>query len=189
MAGALDPVIVKDLSEAKAALARHGIVILRSIESELEPAIMMQVRDSIATSPANLARMKDKDLDEFMEELRTLAMRSAHELSSLYTRLLARLGTESLPDLVKELEGIGQLFTWERVQKTLDPINERLEQKGFRTARLPSPESVSQAFAMELETKWPEAFALFKSLAEEAAGRISEKDAHDEPTRAKKRRR
>ncbi len=54
MEGVLDPMLRKELGEAKAALARHGIVILRGVESELEPAIMIAVRDSLASSPGKL---------------------------------------------------------------------------------------------------------------------------------------
>jgi len=45
----LEPQLLKDLVEAKADLARHGIVIVRAVETELEPAIMTSVRDVMSS--------------------------------------------------------------------------------------------------------------------------------------------
>ena len=119
METALDPIVYKDLAEAKAALARHGIVIIRSIETDLEPAIMMEARNRIASSPQVLRTLDEEQLDALMEGLRKKAMKSAADLRKLYTRVLAQLGTEYVGDLVKELDGIATLFTWDRVAKSV----------------------------------------------------------------------
>ncbi|MCJ7562534.1 MAG: hypothetical protein MUO84_05955, partial [Thermoplasmata archaeon] len=126
-----DPILVKNLRDAKAALARHGIVILRTIQSELEPAILVKVRDSMASSQGRLNRMSDEDLDEFMGEVRKAATKAATELATLHTHLLTKLGSEYVVDLVKELDGINQLFRWERIAKVADPVSVLLVSKGF----------------------------------------------------------
>lgn len=174
MAGALDPRLRKDLGEAKAALARHGIVILRGVETELEPAVMVAVRDSLASSPGKLRGMSDDQLDAFMEKARKAAVRSAKDLSVLHTHLLAKLGTEYIGDLVDELEGIDQLFKWERIAKAAEPVDALLAEKGFRPVDMSGPGDVSEAFALELEERWPEAFKRFRALAEEAARVLGE---------------
>jgi len=168
----VDPRHYKDLAESKAALARHGIVIIRSIEMDLEPAIMSAARDSMASSPNALGGMDDEQLDEFMEGLRKAAMKSAKDLRGLYIRLLAQLGTEYIGDLVKELDGIGKLFTWERVLRSTEPVNKRLSKAGFRPIRLPRAQAVSESFAVELNERWPVAFDRFKGLACEAANEL-----------------
>ena len=165
----LDQVQYNALVEAKAALARHGIVIIRSIESDLEPAIMSAARDSISSSPAILNEMDEDELDRFMEGLRKAAMKSAKEIRELYIRLIAQLGTEYLGDLVKELDGIGKLFTWGRIAESVQPVNRKLAKKGFRQVKLAQAEEVSVSLALELEGKWPEAFDRFKRLATDAA--------------------
>ncbi|MDH3365162.1 MAG: hypothetical protein OEM29_04060 [Thermoplasmata archaeon] len=172
MQKAIDPALYRDLSESKAALARHGIVIIRSIEADLGPAMISATRDSISASPEALSGMSDEELDEFMEGLRKTAMKSAKDLRVLYIRLLAQLGTEYIGDLVKELDGIEKLFTWERVSKSVDPINKRLAKAGFRPMRLPHAEAVSASFALELNERWPTAFDRFKGLACEAAKKL-----------------
>lgn len=169
MEAALDAALRKEVGEAKAALARHGIVIMRGVESELEPAVMVAARDSLASSPSKLRGMSDDELDEFMVKLRKAATKSAKELSELHTHLLAKLGTEYIVDLVKELDGIDQLFRWDRIAKASAPVDAILEAKGFRPVSLSGPRDVSEAFAVELEEKWPAAFRRFKELAEEAA--------------------
>lgn len=72
MTTTLDPGLLRDLTEAKAALARHGIVIIRTIETELEPAIMAEAKDSVASSPRKLVKLKEDELDRFMEDLRKI---------------------------------------------------------------------------------------------------------------------
>ena len=179
MPSLLDPLLVKDLIEAKAALARHGIVIIRSVETELEPAVVTAARDSMASSPGKLSKMKDKELDEFAHELRKGAMKSANELSKLYTRLLTVLGTDQLSDLVKELDGMNELFKWDRVARAADPVNKLLAERGFRDMSMPGPESVSENFAVELEQKWPLAFERFKGLAEKALKVLQEIESEE----------
>ena len=174
MDGALDAALRKEVGEAKAALARHGIVIMRGVESELEPAIMVAARDSLASSPGKLKAMGDDELDEFMVKLRKAATTSAKELSELHTHLLAKLGTEYIRDLVKELDGIDQIFRWERIAKAAGPVDALLEGKGFRPLSMSGPRDVSEAFAVELEEKWPAAFRRFKGLAEEASRSLGE---------------
>lgn len=174
MDGALDPALRKEVGEAKAALARHGIVIMRGVENELEPAMMVAARDSMASSPGKLRRMDDDDLDEFMGRLRKAATKSARELAGLHTHLLAKLGTEYIGDLVKELDGIDQLFRWERVAKAAAPVSALLEEKGFGPVSMSGPRDVSDSFSVELEEKWPAAFRRFKGLAEEASKRLGE---------------
>lgn len=185
-----DPILVKNLRDAKAALARHGIVILRTIQSELEPAILVKVRDSMASSQGRLNRMSDEDLDEFMGEVRKAATKAATELAALHTHLLTKLGSEYVVDLVKELDGINQLFSWERIAKVTDPVSVLLVSKGFDRIELDGPQEVSDAFAVELTEKWPRSFDRFKVLADETASKIKDmgaKPATKEPTPAKTR--
>ena len=172
METALDPIMYKDLAEAKAALARHGIVIIRSIETDLEPAIMMEARNRIVSSPQVLRTLDEEQLDALMEGLRKKAMKSAADLRKLYTRVLAQLGTEYVGDLVKELDGIATLFTWDRVAKSVDGVNARLAKAGLEPIRLQDPEAVSESFALELNEKWPKSFATFRQLANDAAKQL-----------------
>lgn len=174
MEDSLDPILVKDLRDAKAALARHGIVILRTIQSELEPAILVKVRDSMASSPGRLKRMNDEALDRFMDEARSAVTQTALELADLHTHLLTKLGSEYVVDLVKELDGINQLFSWDRIAKVTDGVNVLLVSKGFDRIELDGPQEVSDAFAVELTEKWPISFDRFKSLADEAASKIKD---------------
>ena len=179
MTTTLDPGLLRDLTEAKAALARHGIVIIRTIETELEPAIMAEAKDSVASSPRKLVKLKEDELDRFMEDLRKASMKSAKELASLYTRLLAKLGMEYLGELVKELEGIDQLFKWSRIEKAVEPVNEILVEKGFRKVQLGNPEDLSDAFKVELEEKWNSAFVRFRLIAEQAVEEMKRQDASE----------
>ena len=178
----LSPGLLRDLTEAKAALARHGIVIIRTIETELEPAMMAEAKDSLAASPRKLAQLKDEDLDRFMEGLRKTSMKAVKELSDLNTRLLSKLGTEHIVELSKELEGIDQLFKWGRIEKSVESVNEMLSEKGFRPIDIAGPEDLSDAFKVELEEKWNSAFARFKLLAEQAAEEIGRQDAEGRTT-------
>lgn len=177
MSTTLDPRLLRDLTEAKAALARHGIVIIRTIETELEPAIMAEAKDSLSSSQGKLGTLKEDDLDRLMEDLRKASMRTAKELTNLYTRLLAKLGTEYLGELVKELEGIDQLFKWSRIEKTVEPVNEILVENGFREVQLGNPEDLSDAFKVELEEKWNSAFARFRLVAEQAVEEMKRQEA------------
>jgi hypothetical protein len=179
MTTTLDPGLLRDLTEAKAALARHGIVIIRTIETELEPAIMAEAKDSVASSPRKLVKLKEDELDRFMEDLRKASMKSAKELASLYTRLLAKLGMEYLGELVKELEGIDQLFKWSRIEKAVEPVNEILVENGFRKVQLGNPEDLSDAFKVELEEKWNSAFVRFRLIAEQAVEEMKRQDASE----------
>lgn len=168
MADGLEPSLVRDLTEAKAALARHGIVLIRSIETELEPAIMSEAKSSLASSPGRLAKLKDAELDALMAKLRKVSEKSVAELAAMYKRLLSDLGTEDLEELVGELDGIGQLFTWERISQVTEPPNAVLASEGFRPIALFSPGLVSDNFALELTQKWPPAFDRFRKLADQA---------------------
>jgi hypothetical protein len=187
----LSPGLLRDITEAKAALARHGIVIIRTIETELEPAMMAEAKDSLAASPRKLAQLKDEDLDRFMEGLRKTSMKAVKELSDLYTRLLSKLGTEHIVELSKELEGIDQLFKWGRIEKSVESVNEMLSEKGFRPIDIAGPEDLSDAFKVELEEKWNSAFARFKLLAQQAAEEIGRQDAEGRtaPSSAKPKKR
>jgi hypothetical protein len=184
---ALDSGLMRDLGEAKAALARHGIVIIRAIETELEPAIMAGAKSSMASSPGRLGKMDDDELDEFSEKLRKTALRSADELMELYVRLLAKLGTESLPDLSKELEGIGQLFKWERVKTSIASVNTMLAEQGFKAVVLEGPGDLSEGFELELEQRWPSAFERFKALVDEAARKLEETEQAPQKPQSQKR--
>jgi len=188
MSTTLDPGLLRDLKEAKAALARHGIVIIRTIETGLEPAIMAEAKDSIASSPGKLAKLKDVELDKLMEDLRKASLKSAKELASLYTRLLAKFGTEYLGELVKELEGIDQLFKWSRVEKAVEPVNEILAENGFREVQLGNPEDISDAFKVELEEKWNSAFVRFKLIAEQVTDEMKQQDVNERPAPESKKR-
>ena len=178
--GTLDPGLLRDLTEAKADLARHGVVIVRTIETDLQPAIMSEVKGSMASSPKSMARLDEDELDDFVEKLRKTSERSVEQLRSLYVRVLAKLGAQSLTDIVKELDGIGELIKWDRVAKTVDPVNEKLMDKGFGTIDLAGPENVSESFKVELEQKWPASFGRFKQLAREAASQLAKEEAEEE---------
>jgi acyl CoA:acetate/3-ketoacid CoA transferase alpha subunit len=66
MAEILDSILRKDVAEAKAALARHGIVIIRQLETDLEPAMIAEAKNSIVSSPEVLSGMSDEELDKLM---------------------------------------------------------------------------------------------------------------------------
>ena len=183
MTSLLNPLLYKDLVEAKAALARHGIVLIRFVETDLEPAIMTGVKDSITSSPGVLKDMDEQELNKLMEGLRKTAMRSSTDLAKLYTQLLAQLGTEYIGDLVKELDGIGKLFTWERVEKATDPVNRKLGKAGFEAIDLRGAEAVSEAFAVELNERWPAAFVRFRDLARQAAKELGASPGRPAPAK------
>lgn len=176
----LDPGLLRDLTEAKADLARHGIVIVRTIETELEHAIMSQVKSLMASSPKRMSQLEENELDVFLEKLRKTSAKSVEQLRDLYVRLLAKLGTEFLGDLAKELDGIEQLIKWERIAKTVEPVNMKLAEKGFGQIELPGPESLSESFQMELDQKWPASFERFKVLVKDAATQLARSEAAEE---------
>lgn len=178
-----DPGLVRDLTDAKAALTRHGIVIARSIETDLGAAIMAEAKNSLASSSEKLAEMGETELDRFVESLRKAALESSAELNALYVRLLARLGTEDMSELVKEFDGIRELFKWERVVKATDPVNKLLDRKGFAPITLADPSDVSEEFAIELNERWPVAFERFRELAQETAAKAGHKDVAKGPPR------
>jgi len=180
MMASLDHGLLRDLTEAKADLARHGIVIVRTIETDLEPAIMSEVKSSMASSPKRMAQMEEDELDGFVEKLRKASEKKVEQLRGLYVRLLAKLGTEFLGDLVKELEGIEQLMKWERIAETVETVNEKLAEKGFGPIELAGPESISESFQVELEQKWPASFDRFKVLVREAAAQLARIEAEEE---------
>lgn len=180
MMASLDPGLLRDLTEAKADLARHGIVIVRTIETDLEPAIMSEVKSSMASSPKRMAKMGEDELDGFVEKLRKASEKNVEQLRDLYVRLLAKLGTEFPGDLVKELDGIEQLMKWERISETVEAVNERLAEKGFGSIELTGPESLSDSFQVELEQKWPASFDRFKALVREAATQLAQIEAKEE---------
>lgn len=189
MSPPLDPAVLRDLTEAKAAVARHGIVIIRSLETELAPAIISEAKRSMASSPRKLSQMDDDELDRYTEGIRKTAMRSAKELAELYTRLLAKLGTENVVDLVDELDGIGQLMTWDRVSRTADAVNSQLAANGFSKISLEGPEALSESFRVELEDKWPPAFGRFRTLANEAAKQLMQDEEMPERPQLSQRKR
>ena len=161
MGVSLDPGLIRDLIEAKAAVARHGIVLIRSIENDLAPAIVSEARDSMAASPRKLSQMTEGELDKYLLRLRKKAMRTSDDLAELYKRLLSRLGTDNIVELQKDLEGIGHLYSWERIAKSVEEVNPILTERGFGRIDLGDPSSLSEEFAIELQQKWPVAFGRF----------------------------
>lgn len=191
MSEELSPGLERDLVAARAALARHGVVIIRTIESELEPAVMAAVRGAMASSGKKLSKLDEEALDRLMDDARKAARDSSEELQRLYTRLLAKLGAEDVRELLPELEGMDQLFRWDRVLRASEAVNTVLKEKGFAPVELSGPEELSDAFKVELEERWPAAFAQFKTVAEAAAKELAgraEKPGPKEPARAQKRR-
>src|SRR4030042_1326411 len=187
MGGSLDPGLRRDLIEAKAAVARHGIVLIRSIENDLAPAIVSEARDSMAASPRKLSQMTEGELDKYLLRLRKKAMRTSDDLAELYKRLLSRLGTDNMIDLQKDLEGIGQLYSWERIAKSVEEVNPILTERGFGRIDLGDPSSLSEEFAIELQQKWPVAFGRFSKLAKEASDELQREDeVAERPPKGKK---
>lgn len=191
MSAELSPGLERDLVAARAALARHGVVIIRTIESELEPAVMAAVRGVMASSRSSLSKLDEDALDQLMEDARKAVRDSSEELQRLYTRLLAKLGADDVRELIPELEGMDQLFRWDRVLRASEAVNPVLASKGFPPAELSGPEELSDAFKLELEERWPAAIAQFRTIVEAAAKELAEaaeKPGPREPARTKKRR-
>ncbi len=168
MTDVLDPALKRDLTEAKAALARHGVVIVRALEAELEPALIAAARDALSSSPGRLARLSDPELDKLMGELRSEAGKAARDLKELYVRILAELGTEYVGDIVRTLDGIDRLFRWDRIAKSVEGVNAVLAGRGFGPASMPGPDYVSRSLEVELAQKWPPALDRFRRLAKKA---------------------
>jgi hypothetical protein len=191
MSSELSPGLERDLVAARAALARHGVVIIRTIESELEPAVMAAVRGAVASSGKNLSALDEDALDRLMDDARKAVRDSSEDLQRLYTRLLAKLGVEDVRELLPELEGMDQLFRWDRVLQVSEAVNPVLAGRGFSSVELAGPEELSDAFKVELEERWPAAFAQFRTTAEAAAKELAgraEKPGPRESARTQKRR-
>ena len=187
----IDPGLLRDLTEARADLARHGVVIIRTIETDLKPALISEAKGSMASSPKGMAKMDEDELDDFLEKLRKTADKSIDQLRSLYVRLLAKLGKERPLELVNELDGIEQLFKWSRIAKAVEPVNEKLVDSGFRAIDLAGPEDLSQSFRVELEEKWPGSFDRLRSLITEAAAQMAREETQEKasplPSKTKKK--
>ncbi len=191
MSSELPPGLERDLVAARAALARHGVVIIRTVESELEPAVMAAVRGAMASSGKNLSKLDESALDSLMDDARKAVRDSSEDLQKLYTRLLAKLGAEDIRELLPELEGMDQLFRWDRVLRAAEAVNPVLAGRGFPSVQLSGPEELSDAFKLELEERWPAAIAEFRTIAEAAAkelARNAEKPGQQEQVKPQKRR-
>jgi len=186
MPDGIDPALTKTLVEAEGDVARHGVVILRTIETELVPAIMAEARDSIESSPRKLSKLSEEELDDLVDSLRKAATKAAKDLRKLYTRVLTKLGNEDMVELEQDLEGIGQLFKWSRIASVAGPVNEILEEKGFPPIELSGPADVADNLAVELEEKWQGAFSRF-SDAVTLLAQENRKAESSEPVPAKKR--
>jgi hypothetical protein len=189
MSLSLDPGLLRDLIEAKAAVARHGIVLIRSLENDLAPAIVSEAKDSLAESPRKLSQMNESELDKYMLRIRRRAAKEAEQLVDLYKRLLSRLGTENIIELQKDIEGIGQLFSWERMSRSVKEVNPILSERGFGPIELGDPGALSQEFSIELLEKWPVAFDRFSKLAKEASERLQREDVETDVAPPKKAKR
>lgn len=188
MSAQLDPALERDLTEARSDVARHGIVIIRGIETELAPALVSEARRSMASSPRKLAQMDDEELDRYTEKVRKAAMKAAGDLAGLYTRLLAKLGAERVDVLAKEIEGIGQLMTWDRIAQSAEAVNDHLAEKGFGKIQLEGPEALSDAFEVELEEKWPRAFKRLEALVHEGARLLAQEGAAEPRAQMRRKR-
>ncbi len=190
MPDGIDPALAKGLIESEGDVARHGVVIIRTIETELAPAIMAAARNSIESTPRRLSKLSEDDLDDLMQSLRKAATKSAKDLRKLYTRVLSKLGNEDILELEKDLEGIGELIGWKRISEAAEPVNIILEQHGFQRTSLAGPEDVADNLAVELNEKWKASFSRFRgavtSLAEEIR---KEESAPTTTTKRKKDRR
>jgi hypothetical protein len=185
MAYRTDPVATKDLVEAEGDVARHGIVIIRTIETELAPSIMTAARDSLESSGRKLSRLSEEELDDLVQSLRKAAVRSARELTKLYTRVLSKLGSTDPIELEKDLEGVDELFSWSRISKAIEPVNSILTERGFSALELSGPDDVSEIFKLELEEKWRPAFLRFSQAVSLAAQRARAEES--EPPREARR--
>jgi hypothetical protein len=186
MPDGIDPALTKTLVEAEGDVARHGVVIIRTIETELVPAIMAEARNSIESSPRKLSKLSEEELDDLMDSLRRTATKAAKDLRKLYTRILAKLGNEDMIELEQDLEGIGQLFKWSRIAEVAGPVNATLEEHGFPQIELSGPADVADNLAVELEEKWQGAFSRFSDAVTRLA-QETRKAESSEPVPVKKR--
>ena len=177
MAYDADPATVKALVEAEGDVARHGVVIIRTIETELVPSVMAAVRDSLESSPRRLSQLKEDDLDDLVHTLRKAASKSSKELSKLYTRVLSKLGNEDLVELEKDLEGVDQLFRWQRIEKAIEPVNEILSERGFSPLALSGPEDIADSLKPQLEEKFQPSFVRFSEVVRRAVKEIRNEEA------------
>ena len=187
MPDGINPALTKTLVEAEGDVARHGVVIIRTIETELVPSIMAAARDSIESSPRKLSKLSEEDLDDLVESLRKSATKEAKNLRKLYTRILAKLGNEDIVELEQDLEGIGQLFKWSRISEVTRPVNDILEGQGFPPIELAGPADVADNLAVELDEKWQAAFSRFSDAVSKLAQETKEEES-PEPVQVKKRR-
>src|SRR4030065_1373022 len=123
----------------------------------------------MAASPGKLRRMTEGELDKYLQSLRKTAMKASDELADLYKRLLSRLGTDNIIELQKDLEGIGQLYSWERISRSGEEVNPILTERGFGRIDLGDPTILSEGFAIELQQKWPVALRRVPQAPREAA--------------------
>lgn len=165
MTGQLDAVLRKDLAEAKAAVARHGIVLVRAIEKDLVPAMMAAVRDSLSSSPERLEEMDEKELDRVVDDLRKTATKEALGLRDMLVRVLADIGVQDPRELAGTVDGSAQLFGWDRIARTGERVSEKLVKRGFQPMRFPGPGDVSESFEIELVERWPAAMKTLKDIA------------------------
>ena len=187
MPDGIDPALTKALVEAEGDVARHGVVIIRTIETELVPSIMAAARISIESSPRRLSKLSDEELDALVQSLRKSATRSAKDLRKLYTRVLSKLGNEDIIELEKDLEGIGELFGWKRISESANPVNELLEEQGFPRIDLSGPEDIADNLAVELNEKWRGAFTRFSDAVTRLAQEIRSEESRP-PSPVKKKR-
>jgi len=169
MAYGTHPATSKVLVETESDVARHGVVIIRTIETELVPSVMAAARDSLESSPRKLAKLGEEELDDLVQSLRKAATKSAKDLTKLYTRVLSKLGSEDILELEKDLEGVDQLFRWQRIAKATEPVSEILVDRGFSPLELSGPEDVAENLKLELEEKWRPAFSRFSEAVKLAA--------------------
>ncbi len=187
MPDGIDPALAKDLVEAEADVARHGIVIIRTVETELVPSIMAAARDSIESSPKRLSKLSDDELDDLMRRLRKSAAKATKELSKVYTRVLAKIGNEDILELEKDLEGIGALVGWKRISEVAGPVNEILEKQGFPRIDLSGPEDVADNLAVELNEKWKGAYSRFRDAVSRLTAEMkSQESIPAEPAKRKR---
>ena len=135
--------------------------------------------------------MDESELDRYMLRIRKRALKSSEQLAEIYKRLLTRLGTENIIDLQKDLEGIGELFTWGRIEQAAKEVDAVLEERGFSRADMGSANALSDDFQIELEERWPAAYKRFRAISGEAAEQLREREEGPEPdesTHTKKRR-
>jgi len=177
----------KVLVETEGDIARHGIVIIRTIETDLVPSIMAAARDSLESSPRKLGKLGEEDLDDLVQSLRKAASKSVKELTRLYTRVLSKVGNEDLLELEADLEGVDQLFRWQRIAKAIEPVDAILVEHGFSPLELSGPEDVAENLRFELEEKWEPAFSRFSEAVRIAAENIRKQESGAPPPDRKRK--